>query len=396
MSESGISGRERNTLQWVQIGRGFAATMVVLTHVTVMTHRHYGAEFLGDVFRYAGIGVDFFFVLSGFIIWFVHAGDIGRPERLYDYSVKRFTRIYPMYWIVTLAVLPLLVLGWGEKSAAPQHGGAGYLIRSLLLVPQNEMPVLSVGWTLSHELFFYLIFGLLLTRWHLAARSVVIALVLVSTAKLVADLGSDWSGKYYTHQTAADDHFLSAFIFARFNLEFGLGALAACLYQRYPQPAGACSLIFAYLLFICPMIINALMPLDLMVLLRSRAETVLYYGPVSAWIIYVSACQRRIGTSGAVTYLTRWGARIGDASYSLYLLHYPVLLAIYMCLAKVGLLQRCNPTLMGIGAAVGAIVAALAAYELIERRVNVRARRCLSLSQSSSGVSARHSQESAA
>ncbi|NBQ54213.1 MAG: acyltransferase, partial [Proteobacteria bacterium] len=57
-------------------------------------------------------GVDFFFVLSGFIILHAHMDDIGRPARLGRYLWRRAVRVYPIYWIcLTLSVGALVVMG---------------------------------------------------------------------------------------------------------------------------------------------------------------------------------------------------------------------------------------------------------------------------------------------
>jgi len=59
------------------------------------------------VAQFGHAGVDFFFVLSGFIIFFVHGKDIGKPSRLPHYVWRRFIRIYPVYWAVTLISIVL-------------------------------------------------------------------------------------------------------------------------------------------------------------------------------------------------------------------------------------------------------------------------------------------------
>jgi peptidoglycan/LPS O-acetylase OafA/YrhL len=55
---------------------------------------------VGTPFRWGDAGVEFFFVLSGFIIASAHAGDISRPARLIPYLQRRIIRIYPPYWII--------------------------------------------------------------------------------------------------------------------------------------------------------------------------------------------------------------------------------------------------------------------------------------------------------
>ena len=93
------------TLQGV---RGASALMVVLFHATGMV------KAMPSVFRYAFAwgycGVDFFFVLSGFILLYVHYGQIGHPEKLRSYLGKRYSRIFPAYWSVLAFVIPTCLL----------------------------------------------------------------------------------------------------------------------------------------------------------------------------------------------------------------------------------------------------------------------------------------------
>jgi peptidoglycan/LPS O-acetylase OafA/YrhL len=70
--------------QGVQVGRGLAALMVVAYHAALMLAdpRYMGAQVAGGLLRNFNAGVDFFFVLSGFIISWVHWDDIGKPARI--------------------------------------------------------------------------------------------------------------------------------------------------------------------------------------------------------------------------------------------------------------------------------------------------------------------------
>lgn len=67
-------------------------------------------------------------------------------------------RIYPIYWIITLTVLYvfLVIPGWANNKDL----GLGKVIVSLLLIPQNDKPILDVGWTLIYELYFYFLFSI--------------------------------------------------------------------------------------------------------------------------------------------------------------------------------------------------------------------------------------------
>jgi len=94
----------------VEAGRGFAAVLVVLFHVTkyyFATPKYWAGSALNGLFLFGHAGVEFFFVLSGFIMVWVHRQDVGKPSRVGAFAWKRFQRIYPFFWLI-LAVTVLV------------------------------------------------------------------------------------------------------------------------------------------------------------------------------------------------------------------------------------------------------------------------------------------------
>jgi peptidoglycan/LPS O-acetylase OafA/YrhL len=96
--------------------------------------------------------VDFFFVLSGFIIF--HS-TVGTGKTLRSYALARFRRIYLPYWPVGIgiALLYLALPGVSES------GRSWAWLPTLTLAPVDSATALSVAWTLKHEILFYLLFG---------------------------------------------------------------------------------------------------------------------------------------------------------------------------------------------------------------------------------------------
>jgi sugar transferase EpsL len=129
----------------LQILRGIAASIVVIFH-------EFGAT---GLFQYGVYGVDLFFVLSGFIILYIHHADIGVKKALRPFLIKRIIRIFPTYWLVTFAYIVLVTL-FGHTISIT------YMLKSLFLLPQDILPVVGVAWTLQYEFLFYMIFCLLL------------------------------------------------------------------------------------------------------------------------------------------------------------------------------------------------------------------------------------------
>ncbi len=118
-------------IELLQAGRAIAAVAVILYHAGLYSDGQ---------FAYGFLGVDFFFVLSGFIIYKVAA---GRPFDVRQFALKRFRRIFLPYWPIGVACAFAYIALDREFS----------LLASLFLLPGQ--PALTVAWSLQHELVFY-------------------------------------------------------------------------------------------------------------------------------------------------------------------------------------------------------------------------------------------------
>lgn len=153
----------KSRLWGIEACRGIAATMVVICHALLLNAQavQSGAT---DFSIFSGlkvgrVGVDFFFVLSGFIIYLVHSGDIGNPARYMNYVSRRLTRLVPTYWICTALFFVLTLI---SPSVDGREQEISVIIRSLFFIPQPDGPVLGIGWSLEHEFLFYAIFSTLI------------------------------------------------------------------------------------------------------------------------------------------------------------------------------------------------------------------------------------------
>jgi len=163
-------GSDITSLQYL---RAIAAISVLCFHVS---------ETYGLDFKAGAAGVDIFFVISGFIMWVTTDGRSLGPQ---EFMWRRLIRIVPLYWIATAATFVVAVLK--PQFFFDTNSSLDNLVGSLLFVPvmKDEAlhPVVEQGWTLSYEMFFYLIFSISLLLpefrrlWFLMAAlvSVVIA-----------------------------------------------------------------------------------------------------------------------------------------------------------------------------------------------------------------------------
>lgn len=209
-------------LQSMQACRAVAAISVLLYHMTDQGQKQFGYTLANGAFLFGYTGVDFFFVLSGFIIFFAHARDIGKGDALGSYAVRRFIRIFPFFWAVLLLKLLSLAVLPGQVSAS--SSGTGYIVRSALLIPQTSLPFLAPAWTLSYELLFYILFGVGI--W-LGRRIMVIGAMLWSGLILLYafDARTDFAHVYPS--------FWFGFLLNERNLEFLFGCVVGVIVLTY-------------------------------------------------------------------------------------------------------------------------------------------------------------------
>jgi exopolysaccharide production protein ExoZ len=168
----------------LQVLRGLAALGVVFYHTDYRLAGDWHTDFFG---------VAIFFVISGFIMCFI------TRENADDFLAKRFIRIVPMYWLCTL-VLVAIVYRFGLLRLSTWTTNttlATDLPRSLLFLPSERTPLLSVGWTLNFEIYFYLVFGLAL--WINRRFAPLISAVIVYTVFILDQHGFGSLAHYYSH-----------------------------------------------------------------------------------------------------------------------------------------------------------------------------------------------------
>lgn len=169
----------------VQFLRFVAATLVVLYHTDLQISRLSGVP--TSRFQFAAAGTDLLFVISGFVMVYIcHRRRFGFGEFVF----RRFARIAPLYWLLTLSMLAAFLLAPGlfhTTAFDPWH-----LLASLLFLPYPhpvlgiQRPFLFPGWALNYFMFFYVLFGAFL---FLPTRPRIVAVSLVLCSLTLAWLG---------------------------------------------------------------------------------------------------------------------------------------------------------------------------------------------------------------
>ena len=180
------SAEGKHPLRSVQALRGLAAVMVLILHATEVATERFGSRHQN---WWAGAaGVDIFFVISGFVMSLSSDRLVRREGGAAEFLKRRLERIVPIYWIATTLKVALLlsVPALGLRGL----GGSWHVVASYLFLPSwNTMhaalPVVPVGWTLNFEMLYYALFALALALKLPPLRMltpVLIALALVPLA----------------------------------------------------------------------------------------------------------------------------------------------------------------------------------------------------------------------
>lgn len=278
-------------LEWLQVGRAFAALMVVAYHAATTLENAYGhAE--GELWPWAHLGksgVDLFFCISGFIIFHVHRRDIGQPAALPRYLYRRASRIYPPYLVLLALVLPLYFLI--PSSGAGYQRDLWHIIGNALLLPVPPKPIIGVAWTLVLEIIFYAAFAVLILNRRVGAAVFLI-----------------WGGAIAVNFVQPlSDNFLVQTIVSRRFIEFFAGVGLAYGYSRLPP-----RLMLGFGLSAGSVYVAALW-MD-----EGRLYFLLIAAASVAMLAFLLTLDRR--QFAAPRILTF----VGNASYSIYLFHWPV------------------------------------------------------------------------
>jgi peptidoglycan/LPS O-acetylase OafA/YrhL len=171
----------------IQYLRALAALSVVVHHASIALLPN--SQSLVP-FQAGAAGVDLFFVISGFIMYYTTARRAVLPT---DFYLRRLIRIFPLYFTAsTLAFLIARVAPGLVRTFSPNP--YDYL-RSILFIPYYNTttkaehwivplvrPEVGQGWTLNYEIFFYLLFGLCLAMpRRFRTQSLVAVLLLLTT-----------------------------------------------------------------------------------------------------------------------------------------------------------------------------------------------------------------------
>ncbi|HFO6962943.1 TPA: acyltransferase family protein [Escherichia coli] len=320
--------RKTNKLDSIQVLRGVAVLLVIAFHFRVYLNGVYAQKDLGDIlFGIGEVGVDIFFVISGFII--TYSSMNKAKNRPMVFAAKRFFRLYPVYFIIlTLAIY----LNYEEIYTSSQ------IIKSYLLIPidynfigpWSGYSIIIPAWTLTYEIWFYVVFFFSLCISH-KYRTAIASFLLIIICVL---------GQLYFHgdvflnpiaQPPSGDGIIRNLVFVSNPIiyDFILGMIIAEAYIRLPSR----------LINKMPVVqfLNITLAIALLFLclgLRNGPGIVAwgaYSFMIIAPIVLISKC-RDVYRNKILTY-------VGEISYSLYINHMVVYSLAVLYLKPYGVLD---------------------------------------------------------
>ncbi|PBQ08540.1 acyltransferase [Pseudomonas congelans] len=284
--------------------RGVAVLGVVLFHMMSVESKFSGGDILLppwlDFFQ---LGVDLFFVISGFVMVIVSRGRFQSAPEAQRFLFNRVSRIYPTYWLYFFITLAVYLVQPGMVNSG--HGSSN-LIMSFLLLPNDKVLLVMVAWSLLFELWFYVVFsGFLLFR----ERSLPFLLGAWCLIIVVFNTLADWQ----------DYSPAVKIILHPYALEFVLGAaLALFFYGRHSArvPTAAVWLLLGVALMAAVPLIGYYRLYESQGLLRM----LMVGGTFGVLVVTLALLERR-----RQLLVPAFMVAVGDMSYTIYLSHLLVL-----------------------------------------------------------------------
>jgi peptidoglycan/LPS O-acetylase OafA/YrhL len=352
-------------LDWVQGLRGIAVLLVVLTHGRFFLDGTPNEGLASAIFLPGAMGVDLFFLVSGFIMVYT-TRNAGGPRAAALFAAKRFARIWPAYVVVTLAWIFIKRDGlWFFQDA--EHLQALFQSLSLRPVVPQDAPffglVFPLAWTLAFEMYFYLVFCVSMfagrLRWLVLASWMLLTLVLLP----MTAGGPTLDVRQYLLFDSAYLQLVTNPIIWEFVAGMAVGLLYLNPNVRFPNAA------LAWQAMVCSVGF---------VLWWGWSGVGAFHGPKGwGWPLALMLLALAVASKTVTLRTPRWLQWVGNVSYSMYLTHFLGQVVLTRWLEQHGLHTRSwNEVYLAL---LLAIPLASASHRLLERGLGEWVRRKLVL-----------------
>ncbi|MDR2583302.1 MAG: acyltransferase [Fibromonadaceae bacterium] len=278
------------TLTSIQLLRAVAALSVVYAHCTYECY---------NLPNFGHFGVDIFFIISGFIIAYMVS------KNTEYFFIKRIIRIVPLYFLVTIVITLAAIdsLNFISRTISVSD-----FIRSIFFVPSESgnsgSPIISQGWTLNYEIFFYVIvtFCIIFAKKYITIIcSLILALIII---------GLNWLNP---------ENYIMAYYKETMSLEFiyGIG-----LYHFYKY-VNTSKIQFNKTAKIIILPALAIISYGALIFNNFASHSEYLFRGIPALILVASILFLEENIKN--TKIIQFGVKLGEASYTMYLIHFLII-----------------------------------------------------------------------
>ncbi|PSV21829.1 hypothetical protein C0W44_06380 [Photobacterium leiognathi subsp. mandapamensis] len=298
----------------IQVLRGICAILVVWVHSYNWVDDVYPS--MGrNLFSFGFIGVDIFFIISGFVITYVTVSK--KEQNVSVFLIKRFFRVVPLAWLAIITYG--FVSGYSIKDLLHDPS----FIKSLFFIPIDsaaQAPAYGYGflivtWTLTYELIFYVLFSISMginKKYRSLICSFMIVILMFSLQYISSGFLTLNTHKELTLPDISVFKSIYGVISNPMMLYFIAGMILAEIYIRLPnRNLSAVSGISILIIILC---------LSYLMMVNIPYNRLITVGPWCVLIVAAMLLWERLGKFEAPDFLIS----LGTLTYSLYLFHVPI------------------------------------------------------------------------
>lgn len=293
----------------LQYVRAFAALWVMIFHYTIgLAPDSLIARGAYMIVSHGYLGVDIFFVLSGYIVSYTYA---HRKNTILGFMAMRYARIYVGF--VPIVAVYLIYLNFAPIPFS------GNIVKSLLLImqPAEHTPI-SVTWTLHYELNFYILFVLIALLPIKRKKFLIMSLVSIYGLWICYLMINFIDPLEHFTNILKPFHYSIKYMLLPYTLDFCAGVAIFFYKPRIPHALG-----MSFIAFIAFLAVEYVIFSDMKAFQQTNY---FFYRVIAAlpfaMLLILAAIQTQQTHGGRIH---RAAERLGDASYALYLWHFPVL-----------------------------------------------------------------------
>lgn len=356
-------------LDWIQALRGIAAFMVMMVHSrSVLLDTALGKTVANHVLLPMGMGVDLFFIISGFLMVLTTRGFDGSGAYVWQFIAKRIARIWPLFVVVTLVAVAVEhpgIHGFTDSSVFLPY------LEGLAFIPHNpaasgiyfQMAV-GVAWTLCFECYFYLVFAacMFFGRWRYGVMAAWFALTLVAIPLFRGGYNLGVASQPLVTWSRYANLPINPIVW-----DFIVGMAAGWLYSAGLRITRRAT-VYAITVLL----------LALLLLSWNRLGMVNFFGPhgwgaVAAILFFGVVMLAKLGT----VKVPGWSVWMGEISYSLYLVHVYVFEVLQGILGRIPMGHDIFQAALFIVRPVAAVLCAWATFRYVEAPLSAWVRKQL-------------------